>query len=300
MKLRKVLCTVLAVLLLTGCGAGSKPSENSAADASFPESEVIYGEEKSEETSSVETGAAGAVSEVPQDAGEKIIRTFDLSIETKEFDPVYDGIQKKVTELGGYMEDSSLDIGSAYYSNYNRYATMTARIPSDRLTEFVENVKDTANVTNISESTRNVTLQYVDTESRKKALETEQTRLLELLEKAETVEDIITIEGRLSEVRYEIESYASRLRTLDNQVDYSTVSISIHEVERETPAAPKGFWEQVGERFGNSVYRLGRNVKEAAIRFLGSLPFILVWAAFVVIVVFVIKIIRKKRKNKEK
>ena len=52
-----------------------------------------------------------------------------------------------------------------------------------------------------------VTLRYVDVDSHKKALETEQERLLALLEKAENVEDIITIENRLSDVRYELENY---------------------------------------------------------------------------------------------
>ena len=65
--------------------------------------------------------------------------------------------------------------------------------------------------------------------------------ILELLEKAGTVEDIITIEGRLSEVRYQLEAYASQLRTFDNQVDYSTVHINISEVERETKVEPKTF-----------------------------------------------------------
>ena len=67
--------------------------------------------------------------------------------------------------------------------------------------------------------TENVTLQYVSTESRVKALETEQTRLLELLENAETMEDLLTIEARLTDVRWELENYASQLRVLDNQVN---------------------------------------------------------------------------------
>ena len=62
-----------------------------------------------------------------------------------------------------------------------------------------------------------VTLRYVDVDSHKKALETEQERLLALLEKAENVEDIITIENRLSDVRYELENYESQIRLLDNQ-----------------------------------------------------------------------------------
>lgn len=79
----------------------------------------------------------------------------------------------------------------------------------------------------------------------KKALETEQERLLALLEKAENVEDIITIENRLSDVRYELENYESQIRLLDNQIDYSTVYVDISEVSRVTDTGKQGFFEEV-------------------------------------------------------
>ena len=239
--------------------------------------------------------SSGEVSNTAQ-VNRKLIRTFDIQIQTKEFEEVISGIQAKVQELGGYIEQSSLDSGSAYYSHYNRYSYMTVRIPSDKLDGFVQNVKDTANVTNISESTDDITLKYVDVESRKIALETERDRLLELLEKAETVEDIITIEGRLSEVRYQLESYASTLRTYDNQVDYSTVHIDISEVARETKVEPKTFWEEVTEAFGDSIYDMGRGFRNFAIWFLGSSPFILLWGAVIAGVVLVVRFVGKKNK----
>ena len=209
------------------------------------------------------------------------------------------GIQTKVQELGGYIEQSSLDSGSAYYSSYNRYSNMTVRIPSDKLDGFINEVKETANVTYISESTEDITLRYVDVESRKIALETERDRLLELLEKAETVEDIITIEGRLSEVRYQLESYTSQLRTMDNQVDYSTVHINIHEVQRETNVEPKTFWEEVKEEFGDTLYDLGRGLRNFTIWFLGSSPVIVLWVVIIAVIVLILKVLGKKKRLKK-
>lgn len=303
MKRRIHLLGVLlaAVLLVTACGASSK-YESASAEA--PMAMAPMEEAKAEEAIEMEMAdTAGAtttagISETAQ-VNRKLIRTFDMQIETKEFDDVLNGIQAKVQELGGYIEQSSLDSGSAYYSSYNRYSNMTVRIPSSKLDGFIQGVKDTANVTYISESTEDITLRYVDVESRKIALETERDRLLELLEKAETVEDIITIEGRLSEVRYQLESYASQLRTMDNQVDYSTVHINIHEVQRETNVEPKTFWDEVKEEFGDSLYDMGRGVRNFAIWFLGSSPYLLIWAVVIVIVVFGIRIVGKKRKLKK-
>lgn len=303
LRLLAVLLTVAA--LTAGCGGASKEMAASApmaADMATEEAaaEEYYGEEPAE----METAAAGGVSTnstVSQTAqvNRKLIRTFEVNIETKEFDDVLSGIQAKVQELGGYIEQSSLDGGSAYYSHYNRYSDMTVRVPSDKLDSFIANVKETANVTYISESTEDITLRYVDTESRKIALETERDRLLELLEKAQTVEDIITIESRLSEVRYELESYASQLRTYDNQVDYSTVHISIREVDRETKVEPKTFWEEVTEEFGDSLYDMGRGFRNFAIWFLGSSPYLVIWAVVIAGAVLVLRAVGKKKRIKK-
>ena len=108
---------------------------------------------------------------------------------------------------------------------------MTVRIPAQQLDAFLSSVSEVSNVISRNDSVSDVTLQYVDMESHKKALTAEQDRLLELLEQAESVEDIITIESRLSDVRYQIESMESQLRTLQNQVSYSTVYLDIQEVE---------------------------------------------------------------------
>jgi hypothetical protein len=302
----KILGALLAVAVaLIGCGSSAKyesaASAPMAMDMAVTEEAAVeeyYAEEPMEAETTAGMTANGEVSKTVQ-VGRKLIRTFDVNIETKEFDQVLSGIQAKVQELGGYIEHSSLDGGSKYYNHYNRYSNMTVRIPSDKLDGFIENVKESANVTYISESTEDITLKYVDTESRKIALEIERDRLLELLEKAETVEDIITIEGRLSEVRYQLESYASQLRTFDNQVDYSTVHINISEVERETKVEPKTFWEEVTEEFEDSLYDMRRSVKNFAIWFLGSSPYLILWVVIIAAAVIVFRTIGKKKRVKK-
>ena len=146
-------------------------------------------------------------------------------------------------------------------------------------------------MTSKNESVEDITLQYVDVESHKKALETEQERLLELLEKAESMEDIITIESRLSEVRYELQSYESRLRTYDNKVNYSTVSIDICEVERvsRTPEK-KTFFGEIKERLSDNFYDIGQGIRSFAIWFISSLPYLVIWVAVIFIIV---KLVRK-------
>ena len=302
----RLLAIMLAASMLVGCGGSSKNAYDSAApvmaitEESATEEYLYDAADDMVETGSTTAGinSNGEVANTAQ-VNRKLIRTFDIQIQTKEFDSVVAGIQEKVDELGGYIEQSSMDSGSSYYSNYNRYSYMTVRIPSDKLDQFVSNVRENANVTNISESTEDITLSYVDVESRKKALETEQGRLLELLEKAETVEEIITIESRLSEVNYQLESYTSKLRTMDNQVDYSTVHISIREVDRETKVEPKTFWEEVTEEFGDSLYDMGRGFRNFAIWFLGSSPYLVIWAVVIAGAVLVLRAVGKKKRIKK-
>ena len=127
----------------------------------------------------MDAGAGAVTSESGIDPvmenGRKLIKNVRLEMQTREYDQVIERLTKKVQEIGGYVENSSV-WGSSIYQNSTRNSEYTVRIPSDRLNEFVDVVSGLGNVTYKSESVEDVTLQYVDVESRKKALETEQDR----------------------------------------------------------------------------------------------------------------------------
>ena len=107
------------------------------------------------------------------------------------------------------------------------------------------------------------------------------------------MEDIITIESRLSEVRYQIESMESQLRTFDNQVDYSTVNLSIEEVEIFTPVEEETPWERISEGFAESLDNIGNGFVEFGIWFVIHIPYLVIWAvfitAFVCFILFLLK-----------
>ena len=132
------------------------------------------------------------------------------------------------------MESSYVN-GNSYYTENSRYASLTLRIPKDKTNDFLGTVGEMANVTSKSENVEDVTLTYTDLKSHVEALQAEQEQLMKLMEQAKTVEDTMSIQSRLTDVRYELESYMSQLKVYDNQVDYDTVNISIQEVKNETP-----------------------------------------------------------------
>ena len=295
------LLALIMALLAVGCGsksaaatetasaAGWGMDTNYATDAAYKEETGDFKEEDVTSEDELET---------PVENGRKLIKTVFLSLQTTEFDSMISNLSTKTTELGGYIETSSVS-GNSYYYRNTRYASYTIRIPSTKLNEFVNVVSELGNVTQKNESVEDVTLQYVDVESRKKALETEQERLMELLSNAENMEDLLAIESKLSDVRYEIESYGSKLRMLDNQIDYSTVNVDVDEVERVTDTGEKGFFEEVKDRFEDSLYIVGRDIRELAIGILGSLPILAVWAVFIAVIVIVVRTVVKKIKKKK-
>ena len=321
--IRRIALLAAGILILSGCGAkyadtapASAPSmsEESYDAGYYDNTSAEYESEEApaEDDYAAEEGGGGISSTAGIDSiaptAQKLIKTVSMSMETKEFDPLLENIRSKVEELGGYIESSEVS-GSSYYSLYeSRRAWMKLRIPSDKLDGFVTVVSELGNVTNKSESVEDITLRYVDVESHKKALETEQTRLLELLEKAESMEDILTIESRLSQVRYELQSYGSTLRTFDNQVSYSTVDIDIREVERVAPVVEElTFFQEIRIRLSDNFYDIGRDLRSFAIWFISSLPYLIIWAVIIVIVVRLVRKLiwkkpffgRKKKQRKE-
>lgn len=297
-KLGVIALTLGLCVALTGCGGS-----NSAAMDSMPYKDAVsesydggwggdYNYEVMEDAAEYEVGTTGgtqdsATVEVEHSMEEKLIRTVDMNVETKEYDKLMDSITAKVKELGGYIENMDTYNGSIY-SDYRsgRNANMTLRIPKNHLDTFLEAVSAISNVTRKNEGVENVTLRYVDLESHKKALETEYNRLMELLEKAESIDDIITIESRMSTVRYQMESMESQLRTLDNQVDYSTVYLNVDEVVVYTPVEESTTWERIGDGFMESLRDIGQGVKEIAIYLIIKLPYLVLAGAFMTLFIW--------------
>jgi len=284
----------LIAVLLTGCG-GSSPNEMAGDSAA--------GEQWTEPGASVDS-ELGSSSQLSTNAvqNRKLIRRVSIDAETKTYDELLDNLDKKITSLEGYVESREADTGSSYYysgSRYNRYTHMVIRIPADCLNEFITHVSTSANVTYTSETTEDITLQYVDTAARVEALKTEQARLLELLEEAQNLTEILEIEARLSDVSYELESYASQMRTYDNLVDYATVNLSISEVQELTPAEEPTVWARISNGFEDSLGDIADGATDLFVWFIVNLPKLVIWTAVLTGIYFFLrgKIKKKKSKN---
>ncbi len=293
-----ILCAVLICCLFTGCGGASK-SESMMYAASMEDMAAAEMEAPAAMANgTVLTSGKESGSTALPDSRKWIINVY-MSAETDDLDATTAALDEKIKSLDGYVEDQNVYNGSAYSGRRYRHANLTIRIPADKVDGFVTEVEDFANVVSKEKNLEDVTLRYVATESRVQALETEQARLLELLGQADNMTDLLEIEARLTDVRYELENHASQLRLYDNQIDYATIHLDVSEVQEYTPVEEPTFWERITGGFGDSLKGLWESLQDLLVWFIVSLPFLVVYGGIALAVILLIRKLRKYKKAKK-
>ena len=295
MKKLSVLILCLAVAL-SFCACSKNAAQDAENGIAAMGESFHYFADSSATEEDIKTEALNDSIEAPADKNEKIIKTVELWVETKEYDAYISSLTASVNSLGGYVETSSADFGNGYSSN--RYATYTVRIPADKLGSFISSAGENGTITNKTENQQNVTLEYVDLESRIEAYKTEKQTLTNLLEKAASLENVLAIQERLSEVNYQIESYTSKLKVLENRVSYSTVTLRINEVERVTEAEPT-VWSRIKNEFADNLDDLVDWFKDTVVYIIGGIPVILPATAVIAVAVIILRKLIKKRRAKK-
>ena len=304
MKVRKMLAAALVlalVLTLFGCGAASSTLSDSAMYNGFAADMEMSTDKLYEE---VEVpGATAAANDGSSDSGSapegrKWIITVNLEAETDDLDLLLAQLEQKVAAMNGYMEDQRIYNGSAYSGRRYRSATLTVRVPAEQVDDFTDQIAGISNIISKNRTMDDVTLSYVATESRMKALQAEEERLLELMDKAETMSDLLEIEARLTDVRYELESVTSQLRVYDNLVDYATIHLSISEVQEYTTVEEETLWQRISGGFMNSLKGVGNFFVELFVALIVGLPYIVLIGGIVAVIVILCRKNAKKRREK--
>lgn len=277
-----LLCLSLLCGLLTGCGAAAKQEAVAEDGAAAPQSMSA----DREAVNALTSGSTDTAITPPE--GRKWIVTVNLTAETEDQDTLTQGLNEQIQALGGYVEDQHIHNGSAYAERRYRRASLTVRIPVEQVDGFTEAVSGLANVVSQEKNLEDITLRYVSTESRLAALEAEQKRLMELLEQAETMADLLEIEQRLTDVRYELENAASQKKLFDNQIDYATIYLELEEVQEYTPVQEQSLWQRISGGFMDSLKGLGEHTLDLLVWLIVCSPYLavlalLLWAAIALI-----------------
>ncbi len=296
MKVRKYIPLALAILFcfsLAGCAAETAvDKEYSAAGDNYYRAEDYDAVASTEAPAALEDSAAGAKQEATEaQQARKWIITVDIEAETEDLDPLMDAVNKKITELGGYVENQNYRGSSG---SRGRSVFLTVRIPAQHTDSFTTHLSDASNVLSNNKQLEDITLKYVATESRINALKTEEARLLELLAQAENMSDLLEIEARLTDVRYELEATTSALRVYDNQVNYATISLHISEVKKLTPVEEKSVWQRISDGFMTSLETIADGAVELMILVLAGSPYLVIVAGIGVGVYFIVRVCTRK------
>jgi hypothetical protein len=225
-----ILLVSLLLVACSGASTGAAPGEDSNLDAPHggdgaavedPDASAAAGQRGEESDGS---GANFAPIE------QRIIKTGEVGLEVDNVAVMLARIRAMAVELGGY-------VGGSQAGTLDESATVTLRIPAARFDELLSRLHELEEVEVISESTReqDVTREIVDLAARITNLEASEASYRVLLDRAEKIEDILTVQSRLDDVRGEIEQLQAQLQTIEGQADLSTMTVTI--IPRGEPVA---------------------------------------------------------------
>ena len=288
---------ILTVSMM-GCSSGLRSKENS----SMPTQDENYKDrvlnsspasEEYEERSEAETS-----SEHSNQQGMKIIKSSYIEVETLDFDKAVDTTTRRVSTVGGYIENSSVT-GRRLNNKgneQNRRATFRLSIPEQRFEEFKLEFGSIGNIIRDENHGENITERYFDTEAHVKSLQIQDERLLEILKKSGDIKSFIELERELSNVRYKIENLTGTLRKWDNLVNYATIDLEILEVRelKEPEDDPVTLGEKMSKGFVSSLESIVKLSKEFLVILAVALPYLIIISVLLAIGLY-IKIKLSKR-----
>jgi len=314
----RILCALIALALLSvmlvSCAAAAGDSAGTVYDggsySNFASAETYapsmkaesekYYEVADDADSSILYSSASSANGSSMTVERKIVKTVNLTLETKDFDGGVKDLVAVVEKMGGYVESSYISGNSMNRSGAARYADYTFRVPAETLSSYVDSLEEKYNVVSRSENAADITDSYYDSESRLKSLLTREERLIELLDGAKDLQYMLEVERELAQVRYEIENYYSTLKRYDSQVAMSTVRIHLEEVVEYK--APTPITRTFGERFIDTVEDSWDDFLDGCEDFLFwliyALPGLVVFAIVVVIIVIIVRTAVKRAVRK--
>lgn len=322
-KLTAVLLALVMLLSLAACGSAAKGQSaysasapaaaredagmanymvyDSAAEMEEPmpaPAEAYAGGGLAAEENAAATGAPAA----GDIAVDKIIYSASATVETTDFDESIAQLEALIAHYGGFVESSSIS-GNNYYHSSRGYASSRSadyriRIPSRDFAAVMSSLSTLGNVPYSNTYTENITSQYYDVQARLDAYRTQEQSLLDMMAKAEKVSDLLEIQNQLTDVRYHIESMQSTLTNWDRQVSYSTINLSVQEVQEYTPEARLSFGAQLSLALSRGIKGVGEFFRDLLLWLLEALPALILLAVVVVLIVLLVRRIRRRRADK--
>ncbi|WP_051317941.1 DUF4349 domain-containing protein [Cohnella thermotolerans] len=255
-------------------------SENAASDAKSAANASAAAGSGLPPSAAAETGAGiGAIADADAGYNRKMIYSASVVLKAANFAQAEERVSNAIFQARGFIVQfadtrNGDEIGSTY----------VIKVPSSGFSSFLAALKAIPNEGFERQVQGNdVTEEYVDLESRLKAKQAVEARLLAFMDKATKSDDLVRFSNELGSVQEEIEQIKGRMRYLDQNVAYSTVNLKLYEAaEGEKMAAggkeAKGLGDKLGDALSGSLRALG-NIGEGILTVLAALLPVLIVAA---------------------
>lgn len=297
-------------------------TQNSVADGSYYEED--YQKDQSQTTESgggAETSSQAETSDQELVDGttdangnkiklveEKLVYRCQLDIETKNYAEDKENLMKLISEYKGIIQNSNeYDSDDYWYSSDHvktrgtKTLNLQVRIPSEKYKEFIGTVGTIGKVKRNSQQVDNISYDYYNTQADIEQLKIQEQRLLEMMEQAYTIEDMITVEDRLSEVQNELSKLQTKLVGLDTDVAYSYVDIELEEVFEysATEVEKPGFFKRLGKEIVDGFKAMIQIFEDIILFIVGAVPRLIPFAVFGFIVYKIVKVYRRNHKPRK-
>jgi len=167
--------------------------------------------------------APGDEAQLPDVLGRKIVQTTDIDVQVKEVPRSFQDIIRIATAAGGFVSSSTF----SKISDDQQIADLTIRVPSDQYQSVLAQIRARGDVAAEKSDANDATEEYTDLQARLRTLQATEQRYLDLLAKAESVNDILTLQDRLDSVRGQIEQVQGRINLLDHLIDLATITVHL-------------------------------------------------------------------------
>ena len=308
-KLISAILLIVFVLSFASCQKAADVDRYYDYDISYPStngfvtedsaSKDFYAPSNPDESNSggVVNGEEPLQSSTATDYSKKIIKYQDLVLETLDYPNGVKIIETTVAKYGGYLSSSKESSGGIYNSYQMQSAYYEIRVPAEALEAFVNEIKENFNVRNSTLRTTEVTETYYNLAAKLESLMLQEERLVALMEKADNLKDLITLDDKLTSVRSDINYISSQIQYYDKSVSMSYVNITLQEVKQYVETKEPTFFERVGKAISNTGDNFVSFIEGLFIVIIYVFPFALLAGAVVVLLIIVIK--RKNKKSKK-
>ncbi len=235
-----LLLATLAVATV-GCSTGSQSDDSggaeSAADTGYaagdePASDSLLGAPEAEnERNGVQNASTSTTTQTAS-----VISTGSVSLRGDDVEDLRNDVADIVLAHGGTIADEQSTTGGSEKDEL-RTARLVLRIPSSDFAATLDELKRLGTLDSVKSASKDVTTEVIDTQVRVAAQERSIARIVELLDRAKSIRDIMAIEAQLTDRQANLESLQSQQAWLADQTSLATISVEINRTD--VPVATK-------------------------------------------------------------